>query len=96
MKTLTPLYDKVLIKKAAEEDKTAGGIIIPESASDMGAQLKIATVVSVGKGRKTNGHDLIPLQVKSGDQILYNKHAGLPFDSDHLILREDEIVGIVQ
>jgi len=96
MKTLTPLYDKVLIKKVAEEDKTAGGIIIPESAADMATGLKVGIVISVGKGRKTNGHELIPLEVKTGDQILYNKHAGLPFDSDHLILREDEIVGIVQ
>ncbi|PID93871.1 MAG: co-chaperone GroES [Bacteroidetes bacterium] len=87
---IKPLADRVLIKPAAAEQKTAGGIIIPDTAKEKPQK---GNVVAVGPGKKDE-----PMTVKTGDQVLYGKYAGteLTFDGeDYLIMRESDIVAII-
>jgi len=91
-----PMQDRVLIKRIAEEEKTRGGIIIPDSAKEKPAE---GEVVSVGSGRVSPKGKSHPLEVKKGDRVLFGKYAGseIKVDGvDHLILREDEILGVVE
>jgi chaperonin GroES len=79
-----------------EEEKTVGGIIIPDTAKEKPQQAK---VIAVGKGRTLENGQVIPLTVKEGDRILFGKYAGteIKIDGDeHLIMREDDILAIVQ
>jgi len=90
-----PLGDKVLIKRLEEESKTKGGIIIPETAKEKPQQGKVA---AVGKGKYEDGK-LIPLDVKAGDKVLFQKYGGSEIKiegEEYLILREEEILGIVE
>jgi len=87
--TLKPLGDRVLVKRIEDQDKTAGGIIIPDAAKEKG---QIGAVVAVGYGRMEQGK-LTPLHVKVGDKIIYGKYAGTEVSDNHLIIREDEILG---
>jgi chaperonin GroES len=92
---IRPLHDRVIIKRIAEEEKTKGGIIIPDSAKEKPQE---GRVVAVGKGRHEDGK-VIPLDVKAGDKILFGKYAGAEIKLDgeeHLILREEDILGIVE
>jgi len=92
---IRPLHDRVLIKRLNEEDKTKGGIIIPDSAKEKPQEGK---VVAVGKGRFEDGK-VIPLEVKAGDRILFSKYSGNEVKiegEEHLILKEDEILGILE
>lgn len=92
---IRPLHDRVLIKRLNEEEKTRGGIIIPDSAKEKPQEGK---VISVGKGRIDDGK-VIPLDVKSGDRILFSKYSGNEIKLDgeeHLILKEEEILGILE
>lgn len=92
---LRPLGDRVLVKRIEEEEKTKGGIIIPDTAKEKPQEGK---VVSVGKGRTEDGETVAP-DVKKGDRILFGKFAGTEIKLDgeeHLILREDDILGIVE
>jgi chaperonin GroES len=92
---IRPLHDRVLIKRLHEEEKTKGGIIIPDSAKEKPQEGK---VVAVGKGRLEDGK-VIPLDVKAGDRILFSKYSGNEVKIDgeeHLILKEDEILGILE
>jgi chaperonin GroES len=85
-----PLADRVLVEPAAAEEKTAGGIIIPDTAKEKPQK---GTVVATGNGKKDE-----PLTVKVGDTVLYGKYAGtdLKFDGkDYLIMREDDILAII-
>lgn len=87
---IKPLADRVLIEAAAAEDKTAGGIIIPDTAKEKPQK---GTVVAVGPGKKDE-----PMTVKVGDSVLYGKYAGteITIDGDnYLIMRESDIVAIV-
>ncbi len=87
---IKPLADRVLIEPAAAEQKTAGGIIIPDTAKEKPQK---GIVVAVGPGKKDE-----PMTVKTGDQVLYGKYAGteLTFDGqDYLIMRESDIVAII-
>ncbi len=87
---VTPLADRVLVKPAPAEEKTAGGIIIPDTAQEKPQK---GTVVAVGNGKKDE-----PLTVKSGDSILYGKYSGTEINlegEDYLIMRESDIFAIV-
>jgi chaperonin GroES len=92
---IRPLQDRVLVKRVEEEEKTKGGIIIPDSAKEKPQEGK---VVAVGKGKVNEDGKLIPLDVKAGDRILFSKYSGTEVKIDgeeHLIMREDDILGIL-
>jgi chaperonin GroES len=91
-----PLYDRVIIRRVAEEEKTKGGIIIPDSAKEKPSE---GEVVAVGNGKIDDKGALRALTVKKGDRILFGKYSGneIKVDGvDHLILREDDILGIIE
>lgn len=90
-----PLGDRLLVLRTAEEEKTAGGIYIPDNAKEKPQQ---ATVVATGKGRILEDGKLVPLEVKKGDKILFSKYSGteLKFDGkEYLMIREEDVLGIV-
>lgn len=91
-----PLHDRILVKRTAEEDKTAGGLYIPDSAKEKPQR---GEIVAAGKGRITEDGKVLPLEVKVGDKILFSKYAGteIKFDgSEFLMMREEDVLGIVQ
>ena len=91
-----PLFDRVLIKRVEEEEKKKGGIIIPDTAKEKPMEGK---VIAVGSGRLDEDGKRIPMEVKKGDRILFGKYAGTEIkidDTEHIILREDEILGIIE
>jgi chaperonin GroES len=91
-----PLYDRVLIRRVAEEEKTKGGIIIPDSAKEKPAE---GEVIAAGNGKHDDKGTLRPLHVKKGDRILFGKYSGneIKIDGvDHLIMREDDILGVIE
>jgi chaperonin GroES len=93
---IRPLHDRILIKRLEDEDKSKGGIIIPDSAKEKPIQGK---VIAVGKGKILKSGDVIPLDVKKGDKVLFGKYAGTEVKIDgeeHLIMREDDILAVVQ
>ncbi len=90
-----PLGDRILIKQVEAEEKTAGGIVIPDTAKEKPQQ---AEVVAVGEGKKKADGSLIPLSVKEGDRVLYGKYSGTEISiegQDYLIVKEEDILGIV-
>ncbi len=96
MDKIRPLGDRILVKRIKEEDKSKGGIIIPDTAKEKPQEGK---VVAVGKGKKNDEGKLIALEVKAGDRILFGKYSGseIKLEGDeHLILREDDILGILE
>ncbi|MES1204599.1 MAG: co-chaperone GroES [Pseudomonadota bacterium] len=91
-----PLQDRVVVKRIEEEGKTKGGIIIPDSAKEKPAE---GEVIAVGAGKVNEKGALRKLDVKKGDRILFGKYSGneIRIDGvDHLILREDEILGVIE
>ena len=93
---IKPLGDRILVKRIKEEDKSKGGIIIPDTAKEKPQEGK---VIAVGKGKYNDDGKLIPLEVKAGDSILFGKYAGSEvkfLGDEHLILREDDILGILE
>jgi chaperonin GroES len=93
---IRPLGDRVLIKRVAEEEKTKGGIIIPDTAKEKPQEGK---VISVGKGKANEDGKITPLDVKAGDRILFGKYSGTEIKlngEEHLILREEDILGIIE
>jgi chaperonin GroES len=93
---IRPLQDRVIVKRLAEEEKTKGGIIIPDTAKEKPVE---GVVVAVGKGKTAEDGKLIKLDVKAGDKILFGKYAGTEVKIDgveHLIMREDDILGIIE
>ncbi len=90
-----PLHDRVIVKRIDEEEKTKGGIIIPDTAKEKPQE---GRVVSVGPGRREEGKLIAP-DVKAGDRILFSKYAGTELKlngEEHLIMREDDILGIIE
>ena len=90
-----PLHDRVLVKRIEAEEKVRGGIIIPDTAKEKPLEGK---VVAVGAGRLDDGGKRIPLEVKAGDRVLIGKYAGTEIkidDVEHVIVREDEILGVI-
>jgi chaperonin GroES len=93
---IRPLQDRVIVKRVEDEEKTKGGIIIPDSAKEKPAEGK---VIAVGKGKIGEDGKLQPLDVKVGDRILFSKYAGteVKVDGDeNLIMREDDILGVIE
>lgn len=92
---IRPLHDRVLIKRLNEEEKTKGGIIIPDSAKEKPQEGK---VIAIGKGRIDDGK-VVPLDVKVGDKVLFSKYSGNEVKiegEEHLIVKEEEILGILE
>ena len=90
-----PLGDRILVKRIEEEERTKGGIIIPDTAKEKPIQGK---VIAVGKGKVADDGKVIPLEVKEGDTVLFGKYAGTEVKIDgeeHLIMREEDILAIV-
>lgn len=90
-----PLHDRILVKRLGEEEKTKGGIIIPDSAKEKPAQ---GEVVAAGSGRRTEDGKVLALEVKKGDKILFGKYSGTEIKvegEDYLIMREDDVLGII-
>jgi chaperonin GroES len=91
-----PLADRILIRRVDKEEKTAGGIIIPDTAKEKPQE---GEVVAVGTGKRLEDGKVVPLDVKVGDRILFGKYSGSDIKIDgeeHLILREDEVLGVVE
>jgi chaperonin GroES len=89
-----PLHDRILVRRMAEEDKTAGGLFIPDTAKEKPQK---GEVVATGKGRVTEDGKVLPLEVKSGDKILFSKYAGTELKlegQEYLMMREEDILGI--
>ena len=93
---IKPLHDRVIVKRIEEEETTKGGIIIPDSAKEKPAEGKIT---AVGAGKVLEDGSRQPLEVKKGDKVLFGKYAGTEIKIDgeeHLIMREDDIIAIVE
>ena len=96
MATVKPLYDRVLVKRLENEQVSAGGIIIPDTAQE---KTQMGAVIATGDGKLMNDGSLRALKVKKGDKILFGKYAGTEVkvgNAEYLILREDELLGIVE
>ncbi|OYZ13345.1 MAG: co-chaperone GroES [Bdellovibrio sp. 28-41-41] len=90
-----PLHDRILVKRVAEEEKTAGGLFIPDTAKEKPQR---GQIVATGKGRVTEDGKILPLEVKNGDKILFSKYAGTELKLDgaeYLMMREEDILGII-
>jgi len=90
-----PLHDRIIVKRLEEDGKSKGGIIIPDTAKEKPQQGK---VIAVGPGRREDGK-VLPVDVKAGDTVLFAKYSGTEFKldgEDHLILREDDVLGVVE
>jgi chaperonin GroES len=96
MANFRPLYDRVLLQRLESEQKTSGGLHIPESAKEKPQKAK---VIAIGQGRITKQNELAPLTVKPGDIVLFGKYSGdeIKLDGEeHLIIREQDILAIVE
>lgn len=90
-----PLHDRILVRRMAEEEKTAGGIIIPDTAKEKPQR---GEIVATGKGRVTEDGKTLPLEVKVGDKILFSKYSGTELKLDgteYLMMREEDILGVL-
>ena len=94
--TFTPLHDRLLVRRVEEGETVRGGIIIPDSAKEKPQE---GEVISVGKGRSNDEGKVFPLDVKAGDRVLFGKYSGTEIKidgEDFLIMREDEVLGILK
>ena len=93
---IRPSQDRLIVKRLEEEEKTKGGIIIPDAAKEKPMQ---GEVIAVGKGKVTDDGKALPLDVKAGDRILFGKYAGTEIKLDgmeYLIMREDDVLGVLE
>lgn len=93
---IRPLHDRIIVERLEEETKTAAGIIIPDTAKEKPQQGK---VVAVGKGKVTEDGKVLALDVKTGDKVLFGKYAGTEIKiegKEYLMMREDDILGVVE
>ena len=93
---IRPLQDRILVKRLDEETTTASGIIIPDTAKEKPQE---GVVVAVGNGKIGDDGKVQPLDVKKGDKVLFSKYAGTEVnldDEEHLIIREDDVLGILE
>ncbi len=93
---IRPLHDRILVKRLEEEEKTKGGIIIPDTAKEKPIE---GEVVAVGNGKLLENGEVKPLDVKVGDKVLFGKYAGTEVKiggEEYLIMREDDILGIIE
>jgi chaperonin GroES len=96
MKKIRPLHDRVIVRRLEEERKTAGGIVIPDTAKEKPIQ---GEVIAVGTGKILEDGKVRPLDVKAGDKILFGKYSGTEVkvgDEELLVMREEDIMGIVE
>jgi chaperonin GroES len=94
--TFRPLHDRIAVKALAQENKTSGGIIIPDTAQEKPMQ---GEVIAVGSGMRNSNGDIIPLEVKVGDIVVYGKWAGNEIRVNHqdiIIMKESDVMGIIQ
>jgi chaperonin GroES len=92
---IRPLADRILVKRVEEETKTAGGILIPDNAKEKPME---GSVVAVGTGKVLTDGKVRPMEINVGDRVLFSKYSGTEIKlegTEHLILREDDILGIV-
>ncbi len=93
---IRPLQDRIIVKRIAEEEKSKGGIIIPDTAKEKPQEGK---VVAVGKGKANDDGKITPLDVKVNDRVLFGKYSGSEINIDgdeHLIMREDDVLGVIE
>jgi chaperonin GroES len=93
---MRPLHDRILVKRVEEENKTKGGIIIPDTAKEKPQEAK---VVAVGSGRVTDDGKVVALEVKKGDRVLFGKYSGSEVTiegEEHLIIREEDVLAIIE
>jgi chaperonin GroES len=93
---LRPLQDRIIVKRLEEENKTSGGIYIPDTAKEKPQK---GEIIAVGKGKVTEDGKLLPMDVKVGDKVLFGKYAGTEIKidgQDYLIMREDDILGVIE
>jgi chaperonin GroES len=93
---IRPLQDRVIVKRIEEEEKSKGGIIIPDTAKEKPQEGK---VIAVGKGKLNDDGKITPLDIKVNDRILFGKYSGTEINIDgheHLIMREDDILGVIE
>ena len=93
---IRPLQDRILVKRIDEEETTRGGIIIPDTAKEKPSEGK---VIAVGKGKVSDDGKVHPLDVKKGDRILFSKYSGTEIKlegDEHLIIREEDVLGIIE
>ena len=93
---IRPLHDRVIVKRIEEERKSAGGIVIPDTAAEKPDQ---GEIVAVGKGKKDDQGKLIPIDVKVGDRVLFGKYSGQTVKvqgEELLVMREEDIMGVIE
>ncbi len=93
--SVRPLHDRILVQRLSEDEKTAGGLFIPETAKEKPQK---GEVVAVGSGKVTDDGKSFPLEVKSGDRVLFSKYAGTELKlngNEYLMIREDDVLGII-
>ena len=93
---IRPLYDRILVKRLEEQNKTAGGLFIPDTAKEKPME---ASVVAVGHGKVQEDGSLRKLEIKAGDKVLFTKYSGSEIKIDgveHLILREDDVLAVLE
>ena len=93
---VAPLHDRIVVSRIEAEEKTAGGIIIPDTAKEKPQE---GRVVAVGPGKRDKGGKRIPLEVKAGDRVLFAKWAGTEFKLDgkeHMIMKEDDLMAVIE
>jgi chaperonin GroES len=93
---IRPLHDRVIVKRIEEEKKSAGGIVIPDTAAEKADQ---GEIVAVGNGKKDDNGKLIPIDVKVGDRVLFGKYSGQTVKvkgDELLVMREEDIMGVVE
>jgi chaperonin GroES len=93
---IRPLQDRIIVKRIEEEEKSKGGIIIPDTAKEKPQEGK---VIAVGKGKLNDDGKVIPLDVKVNDRVLFGKYSGSEINIDgeeHLIMREEDVLGIIE
>jgi len=92
-KNFKPLGDRVLVKRLEGEERTEGGIIIPEAAKE---RAQIGEVIAVGPGRLDRDGKIIPMNVNVGDKVYFGKYSGTEAGDDYIIMREEDILGIIE
>ena len=93
---IRPLHDRVIIKRIEEEKKSAGGIVIPDTAAEKPEQ---GEIVAVGKGKQDDSGKLIPIDVKPGDRVLFGKYSGQAVKvkgDELLVIREEDVLGVIE
>jgi chaperonin GroES len=93
---IRPLHDRVILKRMEEETTSSGGIVIPDSAAEKPSRGK---VISIGKGKRLDSGEIVPLDVKVGDTVLFGKYSGTEVKvngDDLLVMREEDIMGVIE